>query len=356
MAPKLVRPRARALAAQPQPEQPGPGQRMIKLNTNENPFPPSPKVMQAIREVEPESLRRYPDAGARAFRAAAAAVLGVAADMILPGNGADELLGAAARAFVPAGGIAAAPEPTYALYAHLAKLADAKYLPVAWEKNWALPAADLLDCGADAIFIANPNTPSGTAVPPAKLAELAAAFPGLLVIDEAYAEFAATSCIDLVRNFANVMIVRSMSQAYSLAGLRFGYAIAQPDLLDELSKAKDVYSCDAISAAAAAAAMEDQEYAQRTWEHIHNERARMTTELESLGYEVAPSQANFLLAICPVGRGKHAYLGLKQQGILVRCFDRAGLTDKIGITIGTSQENNALLGGLKALIAAEKAA
>jgi histidinol-phosphate aminotransferase len=344
------------MAALAPPEQPAPGQRMIKLNTNENPFPPSPRVVQTVREVEPEALRRYPDPKASAFRTAAAGVLRVSPEMILAGNGADELLAVAVRTFVSSGGTLSAPEPTYALYSQLAKLSDAKYSGISWEKNWALPAAELLDSGADAIFVANPNTPSGTLVPPKALAELAAAFAGPLVIDEAYAEFADGNCLELVRDFANVIVVRSMSQAYSLAGLRFGYAIAQPEVIEEMAKLKDAYNCDTIAAAAAAAAIEDQEYATRTWEHVRNERTRMTSELESLGYEVAPSQANFILATCPVGRGKNAYLGLKQQGILVRYFDRAGLTDKIGITIGTSQENNALLGGLKSLIAAEKAA
>jgi len=139
------------------------------------------------------------------------------------------------------------------------------------------------------------------------------------------------------------------------AGEVVGYAVAQPAVIAEMMKVKDSYNCDAISAIAACAAIEDGEYAARSWNHVKGERARLTEELRQLGWSVLPSQANFILASCPGGRGKETYLGLKQQGILVRFFDKPGLTDKIRITIGTSQENNALLGGLKELSASGKA-
>ena len=358
MAPKLARPHVRAAPApDPPPEAAAPGERMIKLNTNENPFPPSPKVVQAIREIEPETLRRYPDSTASSFRAAAARANSVADEMILPGNGADDLLAIATRTFVAGGGTLASPEPTYPLYGALARLSDAKFIGVEWDKKWALPAEALLGSKPDAIFIANPNWPSGTVVSAEKLAELAATFSGPLVIDETYADFADENCLQLVRDLANVVIVRSMSQSYSLAGLRVGYIIAQPDAIEEMNKVRDAYNCDAIATTAAIAALDDRDYAARTWEHVRNERARLTSELSDLGYSVAPSQANFILATCPSSvRGRDVYTGLKQQGILVRHFDRAGLADKICITIGTSQENNALVGGIKSLSAAEKAA
>ena len=329
---------------------------MIKLNTNENPFPPSPKVMQAIREIEPETLRRYPDPTASLFRASAAGMLGITPDMVLAGNGADELLAIGTRTFVASGGILAAPEPSYSLYPSLARLADAKFVGVHWDKNWSLPVDALLAAKADAIFVANPNTPSGTFVQPEKLSELAAAFEGVLLIDEAYVDFADANCLQLVRDFGNVVILRSMSQSFSLAGLRFGYAIGQLDVIADMSKLKDLYNCDAVATAAAVAALEDLDHAARTWEHVRNERQRLTTELTSLGFDVTPSQANFILAACPGGRGRETYLGLKRQGILVRYFDAPELADKICITIGTSQENNALLGGIKSLATAEKAA
>jgi histidinol-phosphate aminotransferase len=356
MAPRFVRPHVRQLEGPAHEEQPATSERVIKLNSNENPFPPSPRVLQAIRDIEPELLRRYPDPTARLFREAAAKVLGIAPEMILAGNGADDLLAVAARTFVPGGGTLAAPQPTYPLFATLAQLAEAKFPAIEWEKNWTLSADALLAARADAIFLPNPNTPSGTFVQPARVAELAANYSGLLLVDETYADFADANCLDLVREFPNVVVIRSMSVGYSLAGLRFGYAVAQPQVIVEMSKARDAYSCDAISTCAASAAIEDQEHASRTWQHVRGERQRLSEELEQLGWEVLPSQANFILVTCPNGRGRDAYLGLKEQGILVRHFEKGPLNDKLRISIGTSQENNALLGGIKGLDTTEKAA
>jgi histidinol-phosphate aminotransferase len=356
MAPQFVRQTVRDMDGYTPGEQPGPGERVVKLNTNENPVPPSPRVMQAIHNIEPEMLRRYPSPAADAFRAAAAKVLDVAPNMILAGNGSDDILTIATRTFLAAGDVLAFPEPTYSLYPVLAKLQDAKFKTVKWDEDWSLPIDALVETKARAIYLANPNAPSGTFVSPMKVAELARAFDGLLLVDEAYVDFADDSCLALVREHGNVVISRTFSKAYCLAGLRFGYAVAQPKVLDEMRKVKDSYNCDAVAIAAATAAILDQEYAQKTWDHVRAERQRISAELTQLGWTVLPSQANFILAACPTGRGKEAYLGLKEQGILVRYFDKPGLADKIRITIGTSQENNALLGGIKALTASEKAA
>ncbi len=356
MAPQFVRQTVRHMDGYTPGEQPGMGDRVVKLNTNENPFPPSPKVMQAIREVEAEALRRYPNPTADAFRAAAAKLWGVSADHIIAGNGSDDILTIATRTFIGPGETLAYPEPTYSLYPVLAKLEDAKITGVPWEKNWQLPIDALVDTKAAAIYLANPNAPSGTFVPPAEVAQLAKKFHGLVLVDEAYADFAEDNCVSLVKDHANIVVSRSLSKAYSLAGLRFGYAIGQPAVIDEMMKVKDSYNCDAISVIAATAAIEDQEYALRSWEQIKTERQRLTDELNAINWHVLPSQANFLLVTVPGGHAKAAYLGLKEQGILVRFFDKPGLQDKIRITIGTSQENNALLGGIKALAASEKAA
>jgi histidinol-phosphate aminotransferase len=312
--------------------------------------------MQAIREIEPEALRRYPHPTADHFRAAAAKVLGVEPDMIIAGNGSDDILTIATRCFVPPGGRMAFPDPTYSLYPVLAKLEEAKTVSVAWEKDWALPVEALADSKADAIYVANPNAPSGTFVPPRRIGELAAAFDGLVLVDEAYVDFAEANCLDLVKEHANVLISRTLSKAYCLAGLRFGYAVAQPQVIHEMLKVKDSYNCDAISIIAATAAMADQEYAAQTWQYVRVERQRVTKELQNLGWHVVPSQANFLLATPPHGRAREAYAGLKEQGILVRYFDTPGLSDKLRITIGASQENNALLGGIKNLNLVDKAA
>jgi histidinol-phosphate aminotransferase len=356
MAPSFVRPAVRQIEGYTPGEQPALGERVVKLNTNENPFKPSDKVLQAIREVEAEMLRRYPNPNADGFRCAAARVLGITPNMIIAGNGSDDILTIATRTFLAHGETLAVPDPTYSLYPVLAQLQEAKLVTVPWDKDYGLPTEALLATKAKAIYLANPNAPTGTMVPPLRIAELARAFHGLVLVDEAYVDFADDNCLGLVKDHANLVITRTFSKGYSLAGLRFGFGIAQPQVIAEMMKVKDSYNCDALSILAATAAILDQEHARNSWRHVREERNRVTAELIQLGWRVLPSHANFILAISPDGRGRDAYLGLKAQGILVRYFDKPGLTDKIRITIGTSQENNALIGGVKALTAAEKAA
>jgi histidinol-phosphate aminotransferase len=357
MAPNFVRETVRGMDGYTPGEQPGESDRVVKLNTNENPFPPSPRVMAAIRDVEAESLRRYPNPTGDLFRAAAAKLHGVTPDMILCGNGSDDILTIATRTFIPPGGAIAHPDPTYSLYPVLAQLQDARTVAVPWGDGYALPIEALAASGANAVFLANPNAPTGTFVAPAEVAKLAAAFAGAVLVDEAYVDFANDHCLGLVRDHPNVVISRTLSKAYALAGLRFGYAVAQPAVIFEMMKVKDSYNADAIAVAAATAAVQDQAYARDKWRQIRGERARVTAELEKLGWRVLPSQANFVLATAPGGRGLEAYVGLRRQGIIVRHFDKPGLADKIRITIGQSHENNALLAGIKALhAAAERAA
>ncbi|HEY7120777.1 MAG TPA: histidinol-phosphate transaminase [Tepidisphaeraceae bacterium] len=356
MAPPFVRVTVRDMDGYTPGEQPGVGERVVKLNTNENPYPPSPAVLRAIQEIEPEMLRRYPNPNADIFRKAAAKVLGVTPDMIIAGNGSDDILTIATRTFLAPGETLAYPDPTYSLYSVLAKLQDARFAEVPWERDFSLPIEGLLAAKPQAIYIANPNAPTGTFVSPLRIAELAKSFKGLVLVDEAYVDFADDNCLSLVRQHENLVVSRTFSKAYSLAGLRFGYTVAQPQVVREMMKVKDSYNVDAIAMCAAAAAIQDQDYARERWEQIKSERERVTAELTQVGWTVLPSRANFILAAAPDGRGRDAYLGLKAQGILVRYFDRPGLRDKIRITIGQSQENNALLGGIRSLSATEKAA
>jgi histidinol-phosphate aminotransferase len=355
MAPDFVRSTVREMAGYAPGEQPSPAARVVKLNTNENPFPPSPKVMAAIRGVEAESLRRYPSPDADLFRDAAAKLHGVSRDMIMAGNGSDDVLTIATRTFVPPGGSLAFPDPTYSLYPVLAGLQDAKPIAVPWEPHYRLPVDALAATNAAAIYLANPNAPTGTRVPASDIARLASVFAGLVLVDEAYVDFADEHCLSLLEDRPNVVVSRSLSKSYSLAGLRFGYAVAQPQVIAEMMKVKDSYNTDAISVAAATAAIQDQEYARKTWIYIREEREKLADELGQMGWHVLPSQANFILVNVPGGRGRDAYQGLKHQGILVRYFEQ--LPDKIRITIGQSHENNALLAGVKALnLVTEKAA
>jgi histidinol-phosphate aminotransferase len=356
MSPNFVRPTIRSMDGYTPGEQPVAGDRVIKLNTNENPYPPSPKVLQAIAAIDADTLRRYPNPTADQFRDAAAKLLNVGADMIIAGNGSDDILTIATRTFVPPGGSIAFPEPTYSLYPVLAQLEEARSAVVSWENDFALPIDALVATKANAIYLANPNAPTGTFVAPAKVAELARRFDGPVLIDEAYADFADENCLALVRDFPNIIISRTLSKAYSLAGLRFGYAVAQPQVIAEMMKVKDSYNTDAISIIAATAAIEDQQYAKSTWDRIRSERNRLSAELARLGWSVLPSRANFVLATVPTGRGSEAYLALKQRGILVRYFNLPGLTDKVRITVGKPDENNALLAAIKAISAAQRTA
>ena len=283
--------------------------------------------------------------------AAASRVLGVAPDALLAGNGSDDVLTIATRTFLAPGDSLAYPEPTYSLYPVLAHLQDARIVTVPWGEGWSLPTAALVATHARAIYLANPNAPSGTAVAVAAVEELARAFDGVLLVDEAYADFGDDNCLDLTRRLPNVVVSRTMSKSYSLAGLRFGFAVAHPDLVREMAKVKDSYNCDAISIAAATAAIEDQEYARGTWALVRAERERLTRALEGLGWQVLPSHANFVLATVPGERGAAArvYAELKARGVLVRYFNLPGLDDKVRVTVGTPADTDALLAALRQL-------
>jgi histidinol-phosphate aminotransferase len=343
-----ARPNVEKMSGYTPGEQPRPGERVVKLNTNENPFPPSPRVVEAIRRIDPERLRRYPNPSAEDFRRTAARVHGVSPDMIVAGNGSDEILAMAVRTYLGPGDVFAYPDPTYSLYPVLAEMGEVKVVTVPWAAGWDLPIDALLHTGARAIFFANPNAPTGTLVPTTRVRELAARFSGLLLVDEAYVDFADENSLPLLREFPNLIVSRTLSKGYALAGLRFGYAIAAPAVVLELNKVKDSYNCDAIAVSAAAAALDDQDYARRSWQHVRAERARLTEALRQRGWQVIPSQANFVLATCPGGNAGAIYRALKGKGILVRFFDKPGLQDKLRITIGTVEENDQLLAALSA--------
>jgi histidinol-phosphate aminotransferase len=343
-----ARPNVERMSGYTPGEQPRPGERVIKLNTNENPFPPSPAVMEAIRTIDPERLRRYPHPSSEDFRKTAARVHGVSPDMIVAGNGSDEILAMVVRTYLGAGEILAYPDPTYSLYPVLADIGDVQVAAVPWGADFDLPIEALLATHPRAIFFANPNAPTGTLVPADRIRALASRFSGLLLIDEAYVDFADQNSLGLVKEFPNLVITRTLSKGYGLAGLRFGYAIAAPEIVMEMNKVKDSYNCDAVAIAAATAALDDQSYARRSWEHVRQERTRLGQALTRLGWQVIPSQANFVLATCPGGDAGAIYRKLKARGILVRFFDKPGLDDKLRITIGTADENDQVLAALAA--------
>ena len=328
-------------------EQPAPDAEVIKLNTNENPYPPSPAAMRVLREFDDDALRRYPDPTAERFRDAAASVLGVPSDWILAGNGSDDLLTMIFRACLGPGRKIAYAVPSYVLYRTLAAIQDAEVVEVPYDERYNLPVGELIAAGAAATFVASPNSPSGTVPPAGQFEQIAAGTGGLLVIDEAYVDFADGNALPLVRKFSNVIVLRTLSKGYSLAGLRLGFAVAPPALLAGLVKVKDSYNVNALACAVGAAAIEDQAHKNANAGKVQANRGRLTAGLEALGFRVWPSEANFLLVRPPDGDAERTYRTLKAGRILVRYFKQPRLKDKLRITVGTEEQNAALLKKLK---------
>ncbi|MDP1931384.1 MAG: histidinol-phosphate transaminase [Gammaproteobacteria bacterium] len=339
-----------------QPNQPG----IIKLNTNENPYPATPAVAAALAELRVEVLRRYPQPLANDFRRVAAQYHDVTIDNIIATNGGDELLRLVITTFVDVGDTIAIAEPSYSLYPVLAEIQGCEVARIALQDDWTMAedfAAQLNASGAKLAFIVNPHAPSGVLTPAARLAAIAEEFDGVLVIDEAYVDFIDPEqhydAAALTKRFDNVVILRTMSKGYSLAGLRFAYGIAATSLTEPmLYKTRDSYNTDVISQVLATAALSDHATAAQGWEKVRSERVRVKTALTALGFSCADSQSNFLLAQVPSAdmryesselMAREFYQRLKDDGILIRYFDQPRLRDKLRITIGTFDENQKLL-------------
>jgi len=326
-----------------QPQEKG----FIKLNTNELPYPPSPRVLKAIRAAVNADLRRYPDPMASALRRKVAEVYGTRPERVLIGNGSDDLLTVIIRAFAGPRRVVAFPVPTYSLYPTLAAIENARTRLVPYPPDFSLPAG--LGRGKAAVtFLANPNSPSGTAVPPKDLARLAGRLNGVLVIDEAYADFADENCLRLVKRHANVIVLRTFSKSFALCGVRVGFAVAREPLIAGMAKVKDSYNVNRLAIAAGVAALEDIASMRANVARIRKTRARLTKALEGLGWFVYPSQSNFVFArVRPRQSARDIYRVLKRRKILVRFFDVPGLDDGLRITIGTDRAINTLLRELK---------
>jgi len=340
-----------------QPDEPS----VVKLNTNENPYPPASQVLDTIGSIGAEHLRRYPPATAQLFRTTAADAHGVAAEQIIATNGGDELLRLAVTVFCrpqgsndDTGGIGIA-EPGYELYPVIASIQDAPLVRVPLCDAFALPDdfdERVAGSGCRLVILANPHAPSGRLEPLERLAVLARKLQGraVLMIDEAYVDFATRDALPLVSassGLDNVLLLRSLSKGYSLAGLRFGYGIGHPSLITVLNRARDSYNTDAVSQAAATCALQHRDAAAKTWRAVIGQRQRMTVELTDRGFSVLPSESNFVLATPPRASGDlpadALTQKLKQRGVYVRYFDRERLRDKLRITIGTIEQNDALL-------------
>lgn len=334
---------------------------VIKLNTNENPYPPSPRVGDAISAFDYRTLRRYPPATADDFRQLVADRLGIGARQIVVTNGGDEALRLALTTFVEPGGVFGMAEPSYSLYPVLANVHGARIERVDLDASWR-PANGFIEALNEArselTCIVNPHAPSGALLDLDTIDELASRHDGVLLVDEAYVDFVDPSLehdlVPLLDKHANLLLLRTMSKGYSLAGLRFGFLMGATDLIDPIvGKTRDSYNVDGISQRIASAAFSDQDYAADTWARVRTERTRLAERLADLGMPSEPSQANFLLTAVsgpryPAG-AKHLQDELRQRGILVRHFSDARLAGYLRITVGTREENDRLLDALESL-------
>ncbi len=326
------------------------GGKFIKLNTNENPYPPSPKVLTAIQEAAGR-LERYPDPLGTAFRMRAAEVLGVDPDWILCGNGSDDILTIVTRAFIGSNDLLRLPYPSYILYRTLAQLQGAAWEEVHFRNDFTLDQRftehrDRLRL----VFLPNPNSPSGTVLRPANILSIADELPCPLLVDEAYADFADENCISLVAQNPRIMVSRTLSKSYALAGLRFGFLIAQPQIISMLRKVKDSYNCDTLSLAGATAAIDDQAWLTENRKKVIATRARMTEQLSAIGFNVYDSSANFVWCTRSDRDVKPLYESLKRDKVLVRYMNYPGWGDGLRISVGTNDQSDACIGLLKSYL------
>ncbi len=338
-----------------QPEDP----HTIKLNTNENPYPPSPAVARALQGLDVARLRRYPPPLADGFRAAAARVHGVPADWIMATNGGDELLRLLITTFLEPGQPLATTAPSYSLYPVLAAVQECPTVDIPMAADFTLPddlAARANAAGAGLTCIVNPHAPTGQLFGAGQLEQLAADLDGLLLVDEAYVDFVDPALqhdlVPLLARHDNLILLRTLSKGYALAGLRLGYGLAQPSLLEPMvTKTRDSYNVDLIAQELATAAISDRDWTTDNWARVREQRAALTTALRGLGCATPASQTNFLLAQMPAGvDAGQVKQALQQQGILVRHFPTEGLADRLRISIGSADENARLLAALKPLL------
>lgn len=327
------------------------GARFVKLNTNENPYPPSPCVRQAIRRAI-STLRLYPDPAANRLRLQAARVYGVKTENVLAGNGSDDLLTIVSRAALDRGDPVLIPVPTYSLYETLVTLQEGRLITVPFRPDFTLPA-EFFSTTARLVFLASPNSPSGTMISSDQIIRLLRKKNTLVVVDEAYIDFADnghSSALPLIHDHSNLVVLRTLSKSYSLAGMRIGLAFAHDELIRELFKVKDSYNLDRLSIAAGEAALKDVAWMRRNAERIRRTRRFLAEHLERLGFEVPLSQSNFVLARRPGENLRPLYLALKERRILVRYFDAPFTRDGLRITVGTDNEIRTLLKELRRMV------
>lgn len=320
----------------------------LKLNTNENPYPPSPKVIEAIQAELAnggERLRKYPDAVCRAGREAAAHLFDYPVEWLIMANGSDELLNNLIRACAGEGEEIAFLHPSYSYYATLAQVQGARIRTFRLTEDGGMPDFPERYRGR-LFFLTNPNAPLGLGWPVGEVAALADRCDGLLVVDEAYADFSGQNCLELVRQKPNVVVTRTLSKSYSLAGMRLGLAVARPEIVAGLDKIRDHYNLDRLAQVALVAALEDQAYLRACLTRICTTREWFRRQVVKLGYAVIPSGGNYLFVSPPDRDGKRVYEALFARRILVRYFSDPVLQHGLRISIGTDEEMELTLAAL----------
>jgi histidinol-phosphate aminotransferase len=331
-------------------EQPADGEDWVKLNTNESALPPSPKVIAAIKAAADESLRLYPSPTAAPARQAIARHFGLEPTQVTLGNGADELIEMCLRAFVGAGDRVAYPTPTYPLLEPLCRLHDAIPSPNPSGEMFTW-SSELMDDPAPLKFLVNPNSPTGTWHGGVSVERALRRSKGLVVLDEAYVDFAFESQVGLLAKHDNLLILRTMSKSYALAGMRIGFALGSPELIADLDAVKDSYNLDRLSVVAAAAAIDDEDHHRKIVDHVVSERRWLELQLQELGFEHSPSEANFVFVKPAVGNVAAAVVdALRERRILVRYYDRDPIAGWFRITVGTRNQHELLLGALKEIL------
>ena len=330
---------------------------LIKLNTNENPYPPAPGVLRAVKKAVDSRLRLYPNPTSQALRDRLAELHECRAENVIVGNGSDELLALAVRAFVePASRLTSASsstvqffDPSYSLYPVLAATHGARTLTVPLGEGFVLPSTAQLrrgrqwDFRAALTLVTTPNAPSGRAFATSELTALCQVQKGVVILDEAYVDFARENAASLAFRFPHVLIARTFSKAYSLCYQRVGYMLGHPELIDAMDRMRDSYNVNGLGQVAALATLDHLKYYQRGFAKICATRERLTLALTALGFEVLPSQTNFILARPPGLPAEKWLAALRDRRILVRWFRYPRVKDYLRITIGTDAEANALL-------------
>ena len=329
---------------------------LVKLNTNENPYGPSPHVLEALRGEIGDTLKLYPDPDSTRLREAIAAFFGsIEPNQVFVGNGSDEVLAHAFLALLKHEQPILFPDISYSFYPVYCRLYGIDYQTVLLDDTFALRITDYNRPNGGIIF-PNPNAPTGRALPLTSIETLLKAnVDSVVVVDEAYVDFGGESAVALVNRFPNLLVVQTFSKSRSLAGLRVGYAIGHVDLIDALQRVKNSfnsYPLDRLAIAGATAAIEDREWFERTRQAVMRTRTKMTRDLESLGFEVLPSGANFVFARHPQHDAEKSALALRQRGIIVRHFKAPRIEQFLRITVGTDEQCEALVKALREIFGA----